>query len=88
MLKLIATMLEHYCVISPNKLHKVSLNCCDEIEQINGGLSISYAWVNQFEIVYTCIEFVINISAKCDKVKKKLNLKVEEFCRDCSRNFL
>ena len=48
----------------------------------------STAWVNQFEIKDTCIEFVINnVSRQCN-VKIILNLKVEEICRDCSPNFL
>ena len=48
----------------------------------------STAWVNQFEIKETCIEFVINNASAQGNVKIKLNLKVEEICRDCSPNFL
>ena len=47
----------------------------------------SSAWVNQFEIKGTCIEFVINnVSPQGNvKIKSKLNLKIEEIC---SPNFL
>ena len=39
----------------------------------------SAAWVNQFEIEDTCIEFVINdVSPQGNNVKIKLNLKVKE----------
>ena len=49
----------------------------------------STAWVNQCEIKDTCTEFVINnISPQSNDVKIKLNLKVEEICRDCSPKFL
>ena len=49
----------------------------------------SNAWMNQFEIKDTCIEFTINnISAQSNNVEIKLNLKLEEICRDCSPNFL
>ena len=49
----------------------------------------STAWVNQFGIKDTCIEFVINnVSAQGNNVKIKLNLKVKEICRDFSPNFL
>ena len=48
----------------------------------------STAWVNQFEIKDTCIEFVINNVSQQGNVKIKLNLKMEEICRDCSPNFL
>ena len=48
----------------------------------------STAWVNQFEIKETCIEFVINNVPAQGNVKMKLNLKVEEIWRDCSPNFL
>ena len=45
-------------------------------------------WVNQLEIKDTCIEFVINnVSRQGNNVKIKLNLKVEETCRDCRPNF-
>ena len=48
----------------------------------------SVTWVNQLEIKGTCIEFVINnVSRQGDNAKIKLNLKVEETCRDCSPNF-
>ena len=44
--------------------------------------------MNQFEIKDTCIEFVTNnISPQGNNVKIKLNLKVEEICRDFSPNF-
>ena len=47
------------------------------------------AWANQFEIKGTCIGFVINnVSPQGNNVKLKLNLKVEEICRDCSAKFL
>ena len=37
------------------------------------------AWVNQFEIKDTCIEFVTNnVSPQAKNVKRKLNLNVEE----------
>ena len=48
----------------------------------------STAWVNKLEITDTCIEFVINIVSPQGNVKIKLNLKVEEICRDCSPIFL
>ena len=48
----------------------------------------STAWVNQFEIKDTCIEFVINNVSPQSNVKIKLNLKMEEICRDCGPNFL
>ena len=45
--------------------------------------------VNQCEIKDTCIEFAIsNVSPYGNNVKIKLNLKVEEICRDCSPDFL
>ena len=47
----------------------------------------STAWVNQFEIKETCIEFGINNVSAQGNVKIKLNLKVEEICRGCSSNF-
>ena len=41
--------------------------------------------MNQFESKNRCTEFVINnVSPQCNNVKMKLNLKVEEICRDCS----
>ena len=40
------------------------------------------AWVNQFEIKDTCTEFVINNVSPQGNVKIKLNLKMEEICRD------
>ena len=50
---------------------------------------LSAAWVNRLEVKDTCIEFVINNVARLgNNVKIKLNLKVEEICRDCSPNFL
>ena len=58
---------------SPKKLLKLVWNCCDEFEQVNGGCLISYvstAWVNQFEIKHTCIEFN-NGSTKGNNVKLK-----------------
>ena len=49
----------------------------------------STAWVNQFEAKDTCIGFVINnVSLQGKNVKTKLNLNVEEICRDCSPNVL
>ena len=48
----------------------------------------STAWVNQFEIKETYIEFVINNVSAQANVRIKLNLKVEEICRDCSPNYL
>ena len=49
----------------------------------------STALMNQFEIKDTCIEFVIdNVSPQGNNVKIKLNLKVEETCRDSRPNFL
>ena len=49
----------------------------------------STAWVNQIEIKDTCIEFVINnVSLQGNNVRTKLNLKVEEICRDSSLDFL
>ena len=48
----------------------------------------SNAWVNQFEIKETCMEFVINNVLLQGNVRIKLKLKVEEICRDCSPNFL
>ena len=47
----------------------------------------SNAWVNQFEIKDTCIEFEINNVTPQGNVWINLNLKVEEICRDCSVNF-
>ena len=48
----------------------------------------SPAWVNQFGIKDTYIEFVINnVSPQGNNVKGKLNLKMEEIYRDCSPNF-
>ena len=45
--------------------------------------------MRQFEIKDTCIEFVINnVLPQGNNVKIKLNLKVEEICRDFSSNFL
>ena len=43
----------------------------------------STAWVNQFEIKDTCVEFVINnVSPQGNNMKIKLNLKVEEiYCK-------
>ena len=44
----------------------------------------SPAWVNQFGIKDTYIEFVINnVSPQGNNVKGKLNLKMEEIYRDC-----
>ena len=48
----------------------------------------SAAWVNQFIIKDTCIESVINNVSPQGNVKIKLNLKVEEICKNCSPNFL
>ena len=49
----------------------------------------STAWLNQFEIKEICIEFVINDDLWQGKnVEIKLNLKVEETCRDFSPKFL
>ena len=48
----------------------------------------STAWVNQFEIKDTRIEFVINNVSPQGNVKIKLNSKVQEVCRDCSPYFL
>ena len=49
----------------------------------------SIAWVNQFEIKDTCIEFAINnVSPQGNNVKIERNLKVVEICRDCSPIFL
>ena len=48
----------------------------------------SAAWVNRFKIKDRCIEFVINnVTPQGNNVKIKLNLKVEEICRDSSPNF-
>ena len=48
----------------------------------------STGWVNQFKIKGRCIEFVTNtVSPQGNNVKIKLNLKVEEICRDCSLIF-
>ena len=48
----------------------------------------SAAWVNQFEIKGACSELVIdNISLQGNNVKIKLNLKMEEICKECSPNF-
>ena len=45
-------------------------------------------WVNQFEIKGACSEFVIdNVSLQGNNVKRKLNLKMEEICKECSPNF-
>ena len=43
----------------------------------------STAWVNQFEIKDTCVEFVVNnVSPQGNNMKIKLNLKVEEiYCK-------
>ena len=38
----------------------------------------STAWMNQFEIKDTCIEFVINNVSPQGNVKIKLNLKMKE----------
>ena len=47
------------------------------------------AWENQFKIKDTCIEFVINnVSPHGSNVKIKLNLKVDEICRNCNSNFM
>ena len=48
----------------------------------------STAWLNQFEIKDTCIEFEINNVSLQGNVKIKSNLKVEEIFRDWSPNFL
>ena len=45
-------------------------------------------WVNQFEIKGPCTEFVITNVSPQGNVNIKLNLKMEEICRDCSPNFL
>ena len=48
----------------------------------------SIAQANQFEAKGTCIESVINnVSSQGNNVKTKLNLNVEEICRDCSPNY-
>ena len=47
----------------------------------------STAWVNQFEIKYTCIEFVINNVSPQGYMKMKLNLQMAEICKDCRPNF-
>ena len=47
----------------------------------------STAWVNQFEIKDMYSEFVINNVSPQGNVKIKLNVKVEEICRDCNPNF-
>ena len=47
----------------------------------------STEWVNQFEIKDTCIEFVTNNVSPQGNVTIKLNLKMEEICRDCSLIF-
>ena len=36
----------------------------------------SAAWMNQFEMKDTCIEFVINVSLQGDNVKIKFSLKI------------
>ena len=47
----------------------------------------SAAWVSQFEIKDMHTEFVINnVSPQGNNVKIKLNLKLEEICRDCRSN--
>ena len=47
----------------------------------------SAAWVNQFEIKDMHTEFMINnVSPEGNNVKIKLNLKLEEICRDCRSN--
>ena len=47
------------------------------------------AWVIQFEIKDTSIEFVIyKVLPQGNSVKIKLNLKVEEIGRDYSPNFI
>ena len=48
------------------------------------------AWVNQFEIRDTCIEFTTyNVSAQSNNnMKIRLNLNVEKMCTDYSPNFL
>ena len=44
--------------------------------------------MNLFEIKDTSIEFVINnASAQDNNEEIKLNLEVEQICRDCSPNF-
>ena len=49
----------------------------------------STAWVNQFEIKDTSIEFTINnVSPQGNNMKIKLNLKIEEICRDFSSIFM
>ena len=49
----------------------------------------STAWMNQFEAKDTCIEFLINnVSSQGNNVKTKLNLNMEEICRDCTPNVL
>ena len=48
----------------------------------------STAWVNQFEIKDMCVKFVINSVSPQGNVKIKLNLKVDEICKDCSPNVL
>ena len=48
----------------------------------------SIAWLNKVEIKDTCIEFVINNVSLQGNVKIKLNLKMQEVCRDCCPNFL
>ena len=43
----------------------------------------STAWLNQFEAKDTCIGFVINnVPLQGKNVKTKLNLNVEEICRE------
>ena len=49
----------------------------------------SSAWVDQFEIKDTCIEFLINnVSPQGNNVKIKMNLKLEKIFRHCSLIFL
>ena len=49
----------------------------------------SAAWVNQFDIKDMGIEFVTNnVSSQGNKLKIKLNWKVEEICRYSSSNYL
>ena len=76
-------MLEQCYVIYFGFLHiyqrnylKLVWTCCDAFEQVNGGCLISY--------VFNCMGgFVINnVSLQGKNVKTKLNLNVEEICRE------
>ena len=81
-LQLVSAGFRLFLVFVSTKLHKVVLELLWWI-WTSKCHTYSNAWVNQFEIKPTCIEFVI-----FDNVKIKMNLKIQKIFRDCSPNFL